>query len=167
MVKIAFSFHKEYIDNPKEMLCRMNSALREKCERHFVTAGYAFIDFTASKLVYSSAGHLPLLVWKKTEKRIIRLKPKGKVLGLFNDVEFANATLDLSAGDRIFLITDGVIECRNPDNVLFGEERFDEAIRKYERLDPNSFIEAVLKDIGVWMNSNDFEDDIAIIVVDC
>ncbi len=70
------------------------------------------------ELVMASAGHLhPYL---NTQEILL---PGGLPLGAVPDVTYDEVSLYLHPGDRILLLSDGVVEARQPTGELFGFER--------------------------------------------
>ncbi len=69
-------------------------------------------------LVLSSAGHLPPYL---NSQEI--LLPGALPLGVLADVTYEEVRLYLHPGDRLLLISDGVVEARRPAGELFGFDR--------------------------------------------
>jgi hypothetical protein len=70
------------------------------------------------ELVVANAGHLP--PYLNTQE--IRL-PGGLPLGVLSDVKYEEVRLYLHPGDRLLLLSDGVVEARHSSGELFGFER--------------------------------------------
>jgi sigma-B regulation protein RsbU (phosphoserine phosphatase) len=70
------------------------------------------------ELVLSNAGHLPPYL----NSQEIAL-PGGLPLGVLADNKYEEVRLYLHPGDRILLLSDGVVEARQPSGELFGFER--------------------------------------------
>jgi two-component system sensor histidine kinase ChiS len=166
MVKVAFSFHKDDVRRPSVLLNEMNKTLIGKCERHFVTAGSAYIDFASARLVYSSGGHHPVLVHRKRTGEIIELRAKGKALGVYPDLDFIEEDTPLETGDRILLYTDVIFECRNPLKEMYGEDRFCRLVKTHESKSPAEFTAILIAELETWMNGGMFEDDFTLVVID-
>ena len=69
-------------------------------------------------LVVANAGHLP--PYLNTQE--IRL-PGGLPLGVLTDITYEEVRLYLHPGDRLLLMSDGVVEARHSSGELFGFER--------------------------------------------
>lgn len=74
----------------------------------YVTLFTGIYDPDTQQLTYMSAGHVDQYL--QTTEGITPLSSTSTVLGLFDEVEFKTMTLKLSAGDRLFLFTDGLLE---------------------------------------------------------
>jgi serine phosphatase RsbU (regulator of sigma subunit) len=66
----------------------------------------------------ANAGHLPPYL----NSQEVAL-PGGLPLGVLPDVTYEEVQLYLHPGDRILLLSDGVVEARNPSGELFGFDR--------------------------------------------
>lgn len=90
----------------------------------FVTAFVALYDSQAQVLTYAAAGHPPPRLVRQTEVRRLDAV-SGLPLGIDKTSEYRNETLQLQAGDRLVLFTDGITESANTAYGLFGDERLD------------------------------------------
>jgi phosphoserine phosphatase RsbU/P len=90
----------------------------------FVTAFVGLYDADAQVLTYASAGHPPPRLVRGNE--VHRLDAdSGLPLGIDDSSIYGNETLQLLAGDRLVLFTDGITESTNAARDLFGDERLD------------------------------------------
>ncbi|HUB43307.1 MAG TPA: SpoIIE family protein phosphatase [Streptosporangiaceae bacterium] len=108
-------------DDPADVLRRANDImLAEEFGGRFVTASAAHLSWQQDSLhvVLATAGHpAPILV--KPDGSVQVLPGGGVPLGIFPDPEPATLTLDLSAGDVLFLFTDGLTDARSPQSTYF------------------------------------------------
>lgn len=168
MLKVAFSIVKEDAENPDILLARMNETLSVfKWEDNFVTASYVFIDKEAGKLYHSSAGHPPLLIYKKQEGKLYEINVQTTVIGLFPQIKCNHYEMDIQSGDRIIIYTDGITEAVNSHGEMFAEERLNHLIEKHSKDDVSTFCNIVLDTIAQWVGTNyNFEDDLTMVVID-
>jgi len=90
----------------------------------FVTAFVALYDTQAQTLTYASAGHPPPRLVRGNEVRRLDAV-SGFPLGIDKTSAYENETLQLQAGDRLVLFSDGITESANAAHEFFGDERFD------------------------------------------
>ena len=90
----------------------------------FVTAFVALYDTQAKTLTYAAAGHPPPRLVRRNEVRQLDAV-SGFPLGIDKTSVYRNETLQLQAGDRLVLFTDGITESANAAREYFGDERFD------------------------------------------
>ena len=105
---------------------------------------------------YVNCGHVqPLLA---NHQGVRRLENANMVVGLIEEATFASERLQLKAGDRIVLATDGVTEAESRDGEFFGEERLEAALE-------GSTIEGVLSKVETFMNGCPPNDDFTMLEV--
>jgi two-component system sensor histidine kinase ChiS len=165
MIKIAFHFEFRNAEQPALLLDNMNNVLRGKFSRQFVTACYACIDPAGRTLSMASAGHPPLIIWRRSEGRLIEIKPHGRIIGSSFETSCKTESIPIIRGDRIILYTDGIIELRNQDGMMF-DTRFYDAIEECAGLSASDFIGRLTERITGWCGNDDFDDDITIVVAD-
>lgn len=101
--------------SPARILESLNRVLTGS--ESFTTCQAAF--FAANgEVVMSNAGHLPPYL-NSQEVNI----PGGLPLGVLADITYEEIRLYLHPGDRLLLMSDGVVEARHPNGELFGFER--------------------------------------------
>lgn len=95
---------------PAQVLEAVNRSI---CQAHtapglFLTAVFGLLDTADGSLTLASAGHPPVLHLREGgELRLVRRT--GPALGLAPDAQFRQERLQLAAGDRILLYTDGLL----------------------------------------------------------
>ena len=101
--------------SPAKILESLNRVLTGS--ESFTTCQAAF--FAANgEVVLSNAGHLPPYL-NSQEVNI----PGGLPLGVLPDNTYPEIRLYLHPGDRLLLMSDGVVEARHPNGELFGFDR--------------------------------------------
>ncbi|MBL0391529.1 SpoIIE family protein phosphatase [Ramlibacter monticola] len=91
----------------------LDAVNRSICEAHaapglFLTAVFGLLDTSNASLTVASAGHPPVLHLRAgRETRLVRRT--GPALGLAHDAQYHEEHLQIAAGDRILLYTDGLV----------------------------------------------------------
>lgn len=106
-----------FTQSPSEILRAMNQRMLGRTSGGFVTCLVVRID-SDGQLTLANAGHLAPYV-NGLELQI----ENGLPLGIMADAAHSESQLTLTPGDRLTLITDGIVEARNPAGELFGFER--------------------------------------------
>jgi sigma-B regulation protein RsbU (phosphoserine phosphatase) len=96
----------------------------------FATAVVLGFYFGTGELLFTNAGHLPLLwhhaesgVWDWLEDRTPYAKAVASLpLGLISGTAYAQTAVELSRGDTLLLYTDGITESRNESGEALGQE---------------------------------------------
>lgn len=109
--------------SPAEVCAKLNGFVSGNvAPGKFITFFYAVLDVERRTLVYENAGHCPALLLRADGKTEF-LSGHGAVLGVIPEWGYTDETLQLGAGDRLFVYTDGVTEAENEAAEEFGPER--------------------------------------------
>jgi sigma-B regulation protein RsbU (phosphoserine phosphatase) len=96
--------------SPAEILSTVNRVARSMfADGEYVTAVYARVNRQTRRLTLASAGHPPAIL-QKTDGTITALWQEGDVMGAFESPEFGCLEIAVSPGDRLFLLSDAMIE---------------------------------------------------------
>jgi sigma-B regulation protein RsbU (phosphoserine phosphatase) len=102
---------------PGALLMRLNRQLAETSDEGFVTCVCARVS-PQGDVTLANAGHLP--PYRNGEELL--LEP-DLPLGIAPEEKYAEHTIRLEPGDRLTLLSDGVVEARDARGALFGFER--------------------------------------------
>jgi sigma-B regulation protein RsbU (phosphoserine phosphatase) len=139
----------------------------------YATFFYAQLDARCRQLRYVNAGHnAPYLLRAggrstadSASHEIEQLSVGGTVVGMFPEMVYEEATVELWPGDVLLAFTDGVPEAQNPENEEFGEERMQLLLRQTAHL-PAKEISARLSDeMKGWIRDAEQYDDLTFIVM--
>ncbi len=173
---------------PAALLTYLNRQLARSYTRSgtFVTAFYAVLNPRTRRLTYSAAGHNPPRVARGG--RVLSLDGAGSLpLGIMEDQEYGEATVDLERGDVLALYTDGITEAMAPPEPpppegspqapgkearkpreLFGVGRLDEAlVGAAKRGGARECIERVRAAVEEFSEGAAATDDRTLIVMRC
>lgn len=106
-----------YTQSPAEILAAMNQRMLARSRGGFTTCLVLRLNPDGT-LTAANAGHLPPYIGG----REIEID-NGLPLGLVAEPEYLETATSLRPGDRLTLLTDGVVEARNARGELFGFER--------------------------------------------
>jgi phosphoserine phosphatase RsbU/P len=169
MVKVAISSQAGYASDPAHVISALNQVMCRQVQGQLTTAGYLFLDIAKRTALYAAAGHPPLLLWRKAGHTLHEFRENGLLMGVRPAEKYTNASIDLQAGDRLLLYTDGITEASNGAAELFGEERLAEFIAVHEDMAADAFADALLRKLAAWSGGgsrNAQTDDITLVVVD-
>lgn len=142
---------------------RLNRQLYENTpEEKYVTFFFAQYDARTRRLVYTNAGHLPPVLFRKD--RIERLKTGGTVVGLFWPLTYEQAEIQLEPGDLLLAFTDGITEPENTYGEEFGEDRVLEVARRARYGSPELLVEEIYRSVNDWTGSPELQDDMTLLV---
>ncbi|MEX1232298.1 MAG: SpoIIE family protein phosphatase [Planctomycetaceae bacterium] len=150
---------------PAEVVARLNQLFPfDMATEQLTTMIYGILNSGTGEFRYVSAGH-PGPVHLPYGSEPVILESEGVPIGL-GDEAYEERSVSLSAGDRLYLYTDGVIEAMNPAGDQFGTARLLKAIAQGggEPLQEN--VAALLGEITRWHDSERPHDDISILAIE-
>jgi sigma-B regulation protein RsbU (phosphoserine phosphatase) len=133
----------------------------------FVTFFIGAFDSSTKTLTFCNAGHQPPLVFRKTkskEESVVMLRPTGAAIGLVEEAEFGEKTIDLQEGDLLVLYTDGITEAVNTHNQEFGRERLETLIRQVERMPVKVVVQKIRRSLEEFSEGKPLADDTTIVI---
>ncbi|MBR1581262.1 MAG: serine/threonine-protein phosphatase, partial [Selenomonadaceae bacterium] len=149
------------VSKTNQQLCQNNDAMM------FVTMFVGLLDLNTGRFIYVNGGHNPPLIYRASTERFEYLTSSARnyALGLMDDAEFEQETLELSAGDALFLYTDGVTEALNTREELYGEERLEACLNQpgAERLTVERMLALVRDSLNEYADGAPQSDDITMI----
>lgn len=89
------------------------------------------VDSFAGCIKYSGAGDLPLLYYNAINKSMIQVRSSGMLLGLMEDGDFDELSIELNNGDKLFIFTDGIIDHEAAEGKKTDYNTFTSAITPY------------------------------------
>jgi len=151
-----------------EMLRRLNSFVMQNIGSSvfFFTVAAALVDRGARRMVFAGAGHPPaMIVQPGAEPRL--LESRSMVLGALPDAVDAEATLDvdLEAGDRIVLYTDGITDVFDSRGEMLGVEGVQKFVRETALLPFGEMKKGILDRVAAWREGPP-ADDMSLVLVD-
>jgi phosphoserine phosphatase RsbU/P len=149
--------------SPATLLTLLNHQLYESTPAaKYATLFLGIYDGATRRLTYANGGHLqPILISKDGSSQM--LSCGGTVVGLFDNVSFPEATVQLRTGDLLVTYTDGVSEPEN-DYGEFGEERLIQLVRENRHLPLERITEIVTAAVLDWIGDNEQPDDVTLVL---
>jgi serine phosphatase RsbU (regulator of sigma subunit) len=159
---------------PPRLLARMNEFVyRSTPASKYATFFYAQLDEQGRRLRYVNAGHnAPYLLRAKRRSttdsaslEIEQLSVGGTVVGMFPEMGYEEATVELYPGDVLLVFTDGVPEAHNPESEEFGEERLQLLLRQTAHLPADEISARISNEMKNWIRDAEQYDDLTFIVM--
>lgn len=115
--------------------------------REFVALAYARYEPATGRLALANAGLPdPLLLGRDGRLRELEAPGPRLPLGVRAAVEYSSLAVELEAGERVLLFTDGLVEVRSGEELL-GFDRLHALIAGVEPAAPGDFLDEVLRRI--------------------
>jgi len=156
------------------LVARMNEFVYKSTPASkYATFFYAQLDEQRRQLRYVNAGHnAPYLLragrrstTDSAPPEIEQLSVGGTVVGMFPEMSYEEATVELCSGDVFLAFTDGVPEAHNPESEEFGEERLQLLLRETAHLPANEISARISAEMKNWIRDAEQYDDLTFIVM--
>jgi sigma-B regulation protein RsbU (phosphoserine phosphatase) len=149
--------------SPGALLALLNHQLYASTpQEKYATLFLGLYDGTSRRITYSNGGHLPPVIMSQ-DGSIRRLDQGGMVVGLFDNLSFDEASVQLEPGDIFLAYSDGVTEPEN-DFGEFGEARLIDLVRENRDLPLVEITERVTAAVDDWIGDQEQPDDITLVL---
>jgi len=157
-------------NSPKELLIKVNETLYDNIDRKtFISLIYAIIDTEKGSLVFSRAGHCPLLYFSRKKGETQFLQPPGLGLGLDQGEVFRRVIkeerLKIHPGDVLLFYTDGLTEARNENQEEFEEGRLAQVLFEAKELSSAEIRRQIVDKVREFIGAERAIDDLSMVVV--
>ena len=132
----------------------------------FFTVSVARVDRSGRRMAFAGAGHPPAMIVKPGEEPRL-LESRSTVLGVLPDAVDPQPVLEvqLEAGDRIVLYTDGLTDVFNSEGKMLGVGGVRRFVRETATLPLHEMRNAILARVAEWRKGQQ-ADDISLILVE-
>jgi sigma-B regulation protein RsbU (phosphoserine phosphatase) len=149
--------------SPATLLTLLNHQLFQSTPAEkYATLFLSIYDQKERSLTYSNGGHLAPIILGDGHS-IRRLDRGGMVVGLFDNQNYEEGSVQLRRGEVFLAYSDGVTEPEN-DFGEFGEERLIEIVRENRDLPLIRISEIVTAAVDDWIGANEQPDDVTLVL---
>ncbi len=152
--------------DPEQVLERVNGHIT-KLEKssQFVTVTYGILDINTHRFTYARAGHEPALLLE-ADGTVTRIPHKsGMAIGLWNDITLDVDTITLPPNATLFIYTDGMTDCRNPNGEAFGLENTRQTLAQAVDLNAQQVCDHMLKTLQDYQSNAPQDDDVTLVAI--
>jgi serine phosphatase RsbU (regulator of sigma subunit) len=128
------------------------------------------------KLSFSYAGHPPGWLFRRSVERWERLRLDADsrssdafingALAVTTDAAFTRSSVRVAYGDRLFLLTDGVLEAIDAHGELFGSDRIEQILHEQRDASVEHIAHVLLDELNVHSGGRITHDDLTILLVE-
>ena len=102
----------------------------------------------AGRMEYSIAGGLPVLHYRESRRKVVRLTMEQFPLGMFHEAQYRSRCVECAPGDLLAVLTDGLVETVNPRDEEFGLPRIEAVLCAFAGRPLQDIYDAVLDAVG-------------------
>ena len=157
----------------RKMLRKLNLRLSQLDDGSFTTAAVLTYFAPMHRLSISYAGHEPAWYYEASSQRWSQLEPTQRQ-GLFDIVlaveprtRYTQRVRRVERGDRLLMITDGVLEAPNKSGDLFGREGLSNVLQSAHNLDTEALVPAIIEKLREHTNGAALHhDDVSLLMIE-
>ena len=150
---------------PHEALGELNRRFQDNGDMYF-TMVYGVLGGPESRrLRLAQAGH-PHPIYLARGQHCVALGHGGFPLGVLPHMDYELCEREVGPGDRMFLTSDGVLECVNSKGEQFGDGRLKEFVERHRDCGLRELLDALQEMLKQWVESDDFEDDVSVVAME-
>ena len=132
----------------------------------FITAFIGLLDPRTHRLRFHSGGHGPVLVFRAATGNMDAYAPTSFPVGAMPiKSQRAAATLELGPGDILALVSDGVLEYRNPEGEEYGDPRVHQVLREHQGKTMAELTGVLLASVRSFARGAPQEDDVTAVLI--
>jgi len=144
-----------------KIIQRVNESIfyDERIAEVFITLSVIIVNKKENKINYCGAGDLPIFYFSNGKVKVI--KSVGLLLGFSMESMYVDQEIQLSKGDEIYMLTDGILESRDKEGIPIESHGFISIIKEKGK----GNILNKIKEHVIDLTDGQFEDDISVICI--
>lgn len=152
---------------PGEILTHLNDDICKHNQADmFVTLWLGILEISTGKVTACNAGHDDAFVCRKGGSfEAVRTK-HGLVVGAMPGLRYQDFEIQLGAGDKIFLYTDGVPEATDNEDNMFTLERTKAALDACRNASPADILEHIRSSVNAFVGDAPQFDDLTMLCIE-
>lgn len=148
---------------PSRVIEDLNALVLDEMEtEHYFTMVLADVDLDTGHVRLSQAGH-PHPVVQRRNGAVAHIGAGGLPVGLIPGARFETFEVTLAPGDRLLLMSDGVVECPDPHEVLLDEAGLTRMLDDLREVRGPALLDSILWRLADWAGRDEFPDDVSIV----
>jgi serine phosphatase RsbU (regulator of sigma subunit) len=155
-----------------ELVRQLNAAILQ-AQGKYATAVVLGYQRSSEKLVFTTAGHPPVLWYRAAtqtwdmlhEQTEHAVEHEGLPIGLIADTDYSQTIVPFAHGDMLVLYTDGFAEACDPQGNELGYEGLMKLAAGIPVGSPDKFGAQLLDAVGVFCGRDEYDDDRTMMVL--
>jgi phosphoserine phosphatase RsbU/P len=146
---------------PEEVVSRLNRQFQNIGDMYF-TIAYGVIDTQNHEVWLCQAGH-PNPISIAADGSVHIHSKGGFPVGMIASMDYESSRIAFEPGSRLFVYSDGITDCRNPQQEAFGEHRLMSMLMAQRGATLSGAVAVLGRQVREWRGSERFEDDISLL----
>jgi sigma-B regulation protein RsbU (phosphoserine phosphatase) len=144
------------------VLEQLNDRFQNTLDDMYFTMVYGIIDVSKQIVEFSQGGH-PNPICISAGRRGGTVGVGGFPVGMLAPMEYDQSRISFHPGDRLFVYSDGIIECTNKRDEAFGVARLVSVLEASASETLQHQVDRVKNALWEWRGSEEFEDDLSLL----
>lgn len=139
----------------------LNELIQKEMETEiYFTMILGHFDMTTGLATLVQCGH-PNAAVQRADGSVEYFGEGGLPVGLIAGASWTDFTIQLAPGDRLMLLSDGIIECCGRDGEMLEEDGLADLLRRNASQHGSAFFETLVGDLTKFAGDKDFSDDVS------
>jgi sigma-B regulation protein RsbU (phosphoserine phosphatase) len=149
---------------PQEVVAALNALVLEEMDTaHYLTLMLGLADLKTGEVRLSQAGH-PNVAVQRRSGEISFHGTGGFPVGLLRNAGYEAFSVRLHPGDRLFIFSDGVTECPDPDGTLLGDDGLRAILDALADMKGPHLLDPLIGWLSGYAGTDSFPDDLSVLV---
>jgi sigma-B regulation protein RsbU (phosphoserine phosphatase) len=125
------------------------------------------LDTFDGRLLAASAGH-PLPIVLRGQEVVPVADAGGLPIALFDSAKYADLTVQLEPGDRVYLFSDGIVEQAGSAgrDAMFGQDRLVDLLLADHAKSLDQVVAHGIDALADWAGGRQFADDVSLVALE-
>jgi serine phosphatase RsbU (regulator of sigma subunit) len=163
MVKALFSSGGSRLD--MKTFFNQSSDTLKGIELGRLMMAFIMLKIKSNKLEFANAGMPPLFIYRRQLKVVEEIMINGMPLGAMKNFPYEIKELEISSGDTILLLSDGLPELKNEKEEQYGYTKVKDEFKSAAEKHPDEIVEHLKNSASQWMNGIEPDDDVTFVVI--
>ena len=152
--------------NTASLIDHLNRLLWEPCRKSdsYISLFFCVLNPYQRRLVYTSAGHIPPILFTDNGSKYISLTNTQLVIGILQQVSYSQTEVSLQKGDVLMLYSDGVTEATGRKGEEFGMQRLVELVQQHCNLTSEAIIQKICQGLANFLEDKPLKDELTIAI---
>ncbi len=130
----------------------------------FATFFYAILNPLKHEFYYCNAGHNPIFKFA-ADGSYERLQTGGTIMGIVENLPYAEEKIQFNPGDVLILYSDGVTEATNAAEQDFDEFQLIDLLQRERHNTPQEIIKSIVQAVETFSGDTPQDDDITLVII--
>ncbi len=152
--------------SPAEVAAQINQLILEEMETEiYFTMMLGYFDMSSGIATLVQCGH-PNVAIQNSDGTTKFVGEGGLPIGLIPAADWSDFDVHLTPGDRLFMSSDGIVECPDSHGDMLDESGLAELMCKNQNLAGSLFFDALISDLTKFSGTQNFPDDVSAVLLE-